>query len=224
MGRRWTRNSLFITAGVVAVAIIAVVALSSTLGCERATSTTSSTDSVSPTDPVTSTSAPPATTASTGPEAHEPALPAQMPADFSMVAEWGVARMNILDTSAGTFTKDLVSGEPPTATAHLVLGAAELESLYQDLRALDPFSYPDRFDPPYADVTEPGVEQMVSPTTRYHLQVVAHGLVKDIYWTDDNFSSVAAANALREWFGKVMRAVENTPEYKAMPEARGGYA
>ena len=151
-------------------------------------------------------------------------LPEEMPDDFGFVAEWGVARMNSLDTFEGTFTKDLVTGSPRTATTKLVLTSDEKQALYQALRMLEPWSYPSRFEPPYADVTAPGTEQMVTPALKYHLHLSVARMEKDIWWTDDNLSTVAGAVALRAWFRQVMVLVESRPEYKAMPEARGGYA
>jgi hypothetical protein len=155
---------------------------------------------------------------------YPPALPEQMPDDFGFVAEWGVARMNGLDTFEGTFTKDLVTGSPPTATTKLVLTSDEKQVLYQALRTLEPWSYPSRFEPPYADVTAPGVEQVATPAIKYHLYLAGARMEKDIWWADDNWSTTAGAVALRAWFRQVMDLVESRPEYKALPEARGGYA
>ena len=155
---------------------------------------------------------------------YPPALPEQMPDDFGFIAEWGVARMNSLDTFQGTFTKDLVTGSPPSATTKLMLTSEERRELYQALRALEPWSYPSRFEPPYADVTSPGVEQVVTPALSYHLYLAGARMEKDIWWTDDNWSTTADAEALRAWFRQVMDLVRSRPEYKAMPEARGGYA
>jgi hypothetical protein len=155
---------------------------------------------------------------------YPPALPEQMPDDFGFIAEWGVARMNSLDTFEGTFTKDLVTGSPPTATTKLLLTSEEKGELYQALRALEPWSYPSRFEPPYADVTAPDVDQAVTPAIKYHLYLAGARMEKDIWWTDDNWSTTASAAALRAWFRQVMALVESRPEYKAMPEARGGYA
>jgi hypothetical protein len=155
---------------------------------------------------------------------HEPVLPPDMPSGFGFVAEWGVARMNSLDTFEGTFTKDLVTGSPPTATTRLMLTSDEKQALYRALRALEPWSYPSRFEPPYASAPAGNQVQVVTPATKYHLSVVGDGIEKDIWWTDDNLSGSAGAVALRAWFRQVMGLVESKPEYKAMPEARGGYA
>ncbi len=159
-------------------------------------------------------------------DSHVSGLPEQMPRDldFAFVAEWGVGRMNTLDAIDGYFTKDLVSGSPAYASTELVLTDDERRELYRLLRALEPWSYPDVFDPPYNDAGVTGTEQFVTPAITYHLQLFVLGTEKNIWWTDDNASTTPGAQALRAWFRTVMELVQNRPEYKAMPQARGGYA
>lgn len=149
------------------------------------------------------------------------ALPEQMPADFGFVAEWW---RNSLDTFESTFTKDLVVGSPITATAELKLSADEMKKIYQELLAMDILSYPADFTPPYADVTTPGTGHVISPFINYHLHLVAAGIQKDVSWSDVNGSTTQEAVALRDWFRRLMDLIESKPEYKAMPQARGGYA
>lgn len=149
------------------------------------------------------------------------ALPEQMPADFGFVAEWW---RNSLDTFKGTFTKDLVAGSPITATANLSLTRDEMERVYQELVAMDILSYPAAFAPPYAEVTTPGTEHTVSGVINYHLRLTAAGIEKDISWSDVNGSTTQEAVALRDWFRRLMELIISKPEYKAMPQARGGYA
>lgn len=206
MKRKWSQRNLVIVPAVVILAlamIAAIVVVVAVTGPDQPDETTD-TVIVQP--------------------RHSLTFPESMPADFGLVAEWGVARMNTLDTFSGTFTKDLVSGSPPTATTGLVLTPAELRGLFDGLRELELWSYPRHFHPWYADVTSAGVEQMVTPATNYHLRVVAAGLEQEIWWTDDNASTVASAEALRDWFRMVMELVQSRPEYKALPQARGGYA
>ena len=150
-------------------------------------------------------------------------LPATMPPDFALVASFGVGAGNTLDTSAGTFTKDLVGGTPGTATAGLRLTSAELAGAYQGLVQMDVLSYPSEFHPDYAEVTIPGMNRMVTPSMSYSLRIHAAGVDKDISWDDSNGSTVAKAVALREWFKNLMQVIQAKPDYKALPPARGGY-
>jgi hypothetical protein len=211
--RKWTQRNVTIAAGVVVLAMALLAAVVVTAVLTRPDHSGETADTVMDTG---------YTTLPTVPATNPPAFPASMPADFRLTAEWGVARMNTLDTLDGTFTKDLVTGAPPTATTSLVLTAAELQRLFDGLRDLDPWSYPNYFHPWYADVTSAGIDQMVTPAMKYHLRVVAAGVEKEIWWADDNGSSVAAAEALREWFRLVWTTVESKPEYKAMPRLGEG--
>jgi hypothetical protein len=98
-------------------------------------------------------------------------LPAAMPPNFALVASFGVGAGNTLDTSAGTFTKDLVGGTPSTATADLRLISAELAGAYQGLVRMDILSYPSEFRSDYAEVTIPGMNRIVTPSMSYVLHI-----------------------------------------------------
>ncbi len=155
---------------------------------------------------------------------HTPELAERMPADFGFVAEWGLGRMNTLDAVEGSFTKDLVSGSPAFATTELVLTDDERRELYGLVRALEPWSYPDLFDPPYNEANVTDEEMMVTPSITYHLQLFTGNGEKNIWWHDDNGSETPAATALRAWFKRVMAIVQSHKEYRGLPPARGGYA
>ncbi len=210
------RHASFIGLLTAAMLVIVATPLLSTCSPERSPVGTAS--PASATSPTSATS--PASSATTS----VAALPADMPSDFQFIAERGIGRMNVLDTAAATYTKDLVGESPPTATTRLSLTRDEMRMVYERLRALDPWSYPSDFQPPYADVTEPGVEQSASNVVKYHLWLRAAGMERDIWWIDESGSSAAKAEALREWFRQLWYLIENKPEYKALPPAVGGYA
>ncbi len=202
-----------------AITLVGVTVLVGILLAGCSSGDTSTTIVITPTAATTESSTPPSVSA-----LDSGITPDQeMPPDFGFIAEWGVARMNTLDTFTGTFTKDLVLGSPVTATADLSLTQQELEDAYKRLLGIDIWGYPTHFAPPYADVTTPGQDQTISPVMNYHLHVVAAGMSKDIWWSDSNGSSAPEALTLRYWFRWLMELITSKPEYKAMPPARGGY-
>ena len=143
-------------------------------------------------------------------------LPATMPKDFGMVAAFGVYGKMVLDTFAGTFHKDMVLPQNTTATADLRLTQAELEHAYSQLVAMNILAYPTDFIP------KP--DMGVTPNQAYYLRIKTGGIEKEIRWNDSTLSLDPRAKALREWFKGLADLIYATPEYKALPGFRGGYA
>jgi hypothetical protein len=77
--------------------------------------------------------------------AGEASLPEDMPGDFGFVLAYGVTARNVLDTFAGTFTKDLVVD--PSVTTDLGFSSGELERLYRRMVEIDIVDYPRDFRP-----------------------------------------------------------------------------
>ena len=143
-----------------------------------------------------------------------------LPAGFSFVASYGVGAKNVLDTVAGTFTKDMIL-EPPVTTA-LRLTQAELEDLYADLARMKILEYPSHYEP---DASDTGPTMFVTPHATYKLSIkTGDETVLDLVWEDSSLSAKPAAIALRDWFKKLRLTIEAKPEWKALPPAVGGYA
>lgn len=143
-----------------------------------------------------------------------------LPAEFSFVAAYGVGAKNVLDTAAGTFTKDMIMGQ--SVTADLRLTQAEVEDLYAGLARMKIFEYPALYRP---DAGDPGPTMFVTPCTTYRLEIRMGGeTVLDLVWEDSTLSAKPAAIALRDWFTKLQQIIEAKPEWKALPPAEGGYA
>jgi hypothetical protein len=146
------------------------------------------------------------------------ALPQTMPEDFALVLAYGVTLRNVLDTAAGTFTKDLISSEVPTATTALMLSAEELKTIYAELRKIDIAGYAGLFHP--KDTT--GWRH--TPFEAYYLHMRVAGQEKEISWEDEDDSAAPDAVALRDLFKRIRAMIEAKPEYKSLPAAEGGYA
>jgi hypothetical protein len=141
-------------------------------------------------------------------------LPATPAADFGFVAMYGPYGRSGLDTFAGRFTKDLIPGQ---ATAGLRLTDEEMEDLYRDLTRMDIFGYPDSLDPSNTGVT-------ASTPTSLWLKVRAGGMEWTISYVHGDSPKTEQAEAFVDWFEKLRRMIDATPEYQGMPPTKGGYA
>lgn len=144
------------------------------------------------------------------------AIPPDMPADFGFVAAFGVYGKMVLDTFTCTFHKDMVLPQYTTSTAALNLTATELQEAYARLVALDPISYPTDFIPKQ--------NGGITPNEAYYLRFRAGGVEKEIRWNDSTLSDDRKANELRNWFKWLQGLIYEKPEYRALPDFRGGYA
>lgn len=140
-------------------------------------------------------------------------VPVSMPADFQVRLEWGVGAKNVLDTTAGTFTKDMVLD--PAITIELGLTREEMSEIYQRLRDIDYWAYP-------TSLSNEGLA--VTPSSRYVLRVSGEGLghyvAGDDWWVGHSLQVVAIFKLVE----RIRQMIEEKDEYKALPEPRGGYA
>lgn len=144
-------------------------------------------------------------------------LPEEMPADFGLILAYGVGARNVLDTFGGSFTKDLISAETPTAGTTFSFTDAQLREIYGLLRGIDVTGYPVQFLPADDD------KYWVTPNQTYYLRLRAGERTSEIFWDDQNESRVKEAADLRRIIRRIREIIEGTHEYKALPGVRGGY-
>lgn len=142
------------------------------------------------------------------------------PEDFNFILKYGVGAKNVLDTFAGTFTKDLVNAR--TVTTRLTLTPEEMAAVYAEMRRLNIFAYPEEFAP-----RQNGL--YITPHPTYYLKVQMDGKVKEIYWEDitgeQNLSAQPQeAVQLRNLIDKIVRMIEAKEEFKQLPQPEGVYA
>jgi hypothetical protein len=148
-------------------------------------------------------------------EAPFPPLPDTRPADFGVVLAYGVSARNVLDTFAGTFTKDLISPDTPTATAVLNLTEDDLDRIYWQLR-IDLSGYARIYRPDTGGVFK-------EPHDSYYLRVRAAGRDKEVFWADEGDSALPDAVRLRNTFEVIRSIIEQKPEVQDLPPVEGGY-
>lgn len=149
-------------------------------------------------------------------------IPGLASKNFDFILKYGVGAKNVLDTFAGTFTRDLIMAG--AATTRLALTPEEMGAVYAEMVKIDIFGYPERFTP-----RQKGTSQVyVTPHSTYYLKLQVGGKVKEIFWEDTTGRQNLAAQPveavqLRNLIEKIIRMVEEKEDFKKLPEAEGGY-
>jgi hypothetical protein len=133
--------------------------------------------------------------------------------DFNLLFKYGVGAKNGLNTFEGTYTKDMVL-DPPI-TIKLTLSDAELEQIRQKMVEIGFFDYPENF-PLRTDFE-------VTPRTDYYIRVENGSSVKEVSWNSNSMLENNVQDNLLQLVDLIRSVVEQKPEYKALPPARGGY-
>jgi len=137
---------------------------------------------------------------------------------FNLVFKYGVGARNELDTFNGTFTKDMII-DPPV-TVNLTLSKEELDTIYQKMKEIDFFAYPDRFSVSVHSGESTG---MITPYSSYYFKVAYDSGLKELWWEDKITNKDEKAEKLRELIEFIKNIVEAKKEYKELPPPRGGY-
>jgi hypothetical protein len=158
-----------------------------------------------------------AATVATSPTATVSAPPeATTPADVAaLVFAFGVGAQNVLDTAAGTFTKDMIMASPITVPMRLT--EEEMARIARKIDAIDFFSYPATYTTP-----EDGGGWM-EPHQSYRFSVTTAEGAKTVTWEDAVFNDDERAADLRGLARLIERIIHARPEYKALPEPKGAY-
>ncbi|MEI6450546.1 MAG: hypothetical protein WCP98_11455 [Actinomycetes bacterium] len=162
-------------------------------------------------------------TACAGTRPWEPAMtsaPSVRSAIGGLVFAYGVGARNVLDTSRGTFTKDMIVGSPLTVPMELTPG--EMARIADKLEEIGFFSYPTRFVIHMDPLAEDGV-QLCTPFASYRCAVRTSEGTKVVKW--DGMIGTDDARALRLFSlaDLIERIISARPEYKRLPEPRGMY-
>lgn len=144
-------------------------------------------------------------------------MPDAMPSefDFSVKFGYGEVNKNEVNTYNDTVTKDLIV--KGTTSANLVLTADEMASIYTKMKAIDIM---DIDIEPY----KPGntrCEQV--PYGEDTWRITIDGMTRELSWTDRYCSVSDDAEKLKQLRNDIMKIVSAREEYKALPEAEGGY-
>ena len=140
-------------------------------------------------------------------------LKEELPTDFRMIFAYGVGAKNKLDTFEGKYTMDMI--QDPSMTVNFKLDKEQLQIIYNKMQNIDFFEYPSSFNP----VTN----GEVTPFQTYYFKVRVNGIINEIRWEDKHFSEEIKAKKLRELIQLITIMIQDSPEYKLLPQPRGGY-
>jgi hypothetical protein len=125
--------------------------------------------------------------------------------------------VNKLDTTRGTFTKDMVS-DPPL-TFKLTLADEEMARIMERVEEMGFLSYPSLYAPPMGPVVG-----SVTPYSTYHLKLYRDGaMVKQVRMDTDRVSDDPITENLVSLFTLIIDIIESTDAWKESPKPRGGY-
>jgi hypothetical protein len=134
----------------------------------------------------------------------------------NLTFKFGIGARNELNTFNDTFTKDLILDG--TVATTLVLSGSDFDSIESRLLHIDIYSYPDTFVALRTDTVA-----FISPHPTYVLKLTRYSETKELFWEDSLISSDPQATRLRQALEFIRTLIEAKPEYRQLPQARGGY-
>lgn len=132
-----------------------------------------------------------------------------VPPDFVLRLEGGLCSGPAIDTQAGTFKREIDSGQ--WVTAAVVLTEGQRVALFEMVAAADLMTYPEEYVP----VTN----GRLIPASRHVISVQFSGQRRTIRWTD-HASEEPAAQRLRTFVRRVRAYFEAMPEVARLPKQR----
>ena len=133
-----------------------------------------------------------------------------------LVFAYGVGARNVLDTTRGTFTKDMIMASP--ITIPMELSAADMARISEKMDEIGFFSYPAVFT---VSVAAGGGE--ITPFVTYRFAARTDAGTKAVVWADKVPSDDERARGLRSLARLIERIIVAKPEYRRLPEPQGGY-
>jgi hypothetical protein len=136
------------------------------------------------------------------------------PDEFQIVLKYGVNTRNVLNTSAGTFTKDLVLDG--SITTNLKLTEREMDMIWRLIQENEFYTLEEQYSPRAS---------AIQPEYKYSLYVHAEGYPdRTIIMSDIRYDYESNEAAFLNITKKIVSLIESKPAYKKLPNPRGGYA
>lgn len=131
-----------------------------------------------------------------------------MPIDFNFEVSLGTDSYRI-DTYKETYTK-AIDWEKDTMIT-LRLTREEKELIYETIRKIDIYKYPENYAPTSTI--------SVSPSFSFTIKITMDGIDHSINWTENTESETKDAKSLRKLFEVITEQIENHKEIKELPES-----
>jgi DNA primase catalytic subunit len=137
--------------------------------------------------------------------------------EFGLEFRYGFSSKNILNTFNGTFTKDMIPDE--SITTKLILNAKQLREIKNEIIESGILDYPNKTNiKPLSTITG---EQMPFETYRFKIKIGDEE--KELVWEDRYMVSLDEFTKIRELTTLIKKIIQESPEYRKLPEPRGGY-
>ena len=137
---------------------------------------------------------------------------------INFLFKYGIALRNELDTYDCTFQKDLILD--PSMRVNLILDKIEIDSIYNKMRNISFFSYPDTF----AIHTESeDTVSLIMPSMKYYFHVKSDSIDKELYLDDSIIIENTEEDMLRSLNKYIIDIIKSKEAYKNLPEPRGAY-
>lgn len=133
-----------------------------------------------------------------------------------LVFSFGPGAKNVLDTTRGTFTRDMILASP--ITVPMTLTDEEMAGIARKVEEIDFFSYPKSFVTP-----DDGGGGRGEPHDTYIFRITTRQGTKVVEWEDGLFNNDKMAANLRDLAGLIKEIILAKPEYKQLPSFEGGY-
>jgi hypothetical protein len=138
--------------------------------------------------------------------------------NFAFTFEYGSCNRDIIDTFKETFTKDMIV--EPAVTIPFILTNDQKNEIYREMVEINLWDYPEHFSIPIPGGAIVGI---VTPAMEYRITVRNGELTKTIYWLDEiTEPTTPQAEQLRSFFMRMIEMIQNSPEYKQLPELTAG--
>ena len=140
---------------------------------------------------------------------------------FHFILKYGQYAKNVLNTFEGTFTKDMVVDS--IITIKFALSQEELDSIQNKMVEINIFEYPEKYQPWQDD--GPPSNSVIDHTSynTYYFKIQLGNQLKEIFWTDSNWSKATKAIRLRNLISQIVMMIESKKEFKKLPPPLGLY-
>ncbi len=133
--------------------------------------------------------------------------PEKAPEDFNFIAIWRFEG-KVIDSSQGVFQQALSFDSDTTISFNFT--GSQKEKIFQNLKGIDVFGYPEDFEPP--------TSTFVLPASNFYLEVEINGVRRKINWEENIYSSTEKAIRLRGFFELLDKLLEAHPKIQELPE------
>jgi hypothetical protein len=143
-------------------------------------------------------------------------MPKDMPEDFGFTVQFGVGKINEINTFKGTVTKDLISDG--TATANVSLTDEEMILIYEQMKQ-------NRMTKEKKLIPEPvdGSICMIEPYEEDEWEIILDGETITQSISGEYCDPTKDAKQLLALRDFVFSKIKSKEEYKNLPDAHGGY-